>query len=109
MRRLIFAIAFTSALGHVANATAQNYPSRPLTLVVPIAAGGAVDSVARILAERLQEHLHQSVVVENRPGAGALIGISSVAKAAPDGHTLLLMEPAAVLAKWLHRNVPFDV
>jgi tripartite-type tricarboxylate transporter receptor subunit TctC len=71
--------------------------------------GGAVDSVARIVSERLRDKLQQSVVVENRPGAGALIGISFVAKAPPDGYTLLLMEPASVLAKWLHKTVSFDV
>ena len=88
---------------------AQRYPARPITLVVPIAAGGAVDTAARIIAEKLQERLQQSVVVENRPGAGSLIGTNFVAKAAPDGYTLLLMEPGAVLVKWLNRSVPFDV
>jgi tripartite-type tricarboxylate transporter receptor subunit TctC len=76
---------------------------------VPIAAGGAVDTAARIVAEKLQKKLKQSVVVENRPGAGSLIGTNFVAKAAPDGYTLLLMEPGAVLAKWLNKTVPFDV
>src|SRR5215470_4199456 len=88
---------------------AQPYPARPISLVVPIAAGGAVDTAARIIAETLQQKLKQSVVVENRPGAGSLIGTNFVAKAAPDGYTLLLMEPGAVLAKWLNRTVPFDV
>jgi tripartite-type tricarboxylate transporter receptor subunit TctC len=105
----MFMSVLVAALAFVGSAMAQSYPSRPITLVVPIAAGGAVDSVARILAERLHETLHQRVVVENRPGAGALIGINSVVKAPPDGYTLLLMEPAAVLAKWLHKTVPFDV
>src|SRR5260370_40382654 len=90
-------------------AIAQTYPTRPITLVVPIAAGGAVDTAARIIAEKLQHKLKQSVVVENRPGAGSLIGSNFVAKAAPDGYTLLLMEPGAVLAKWLNKTVPVDV
>jgi tripartite-type tricarboxylate transporter receptor subunit TctC len=90
-------------------ASAQTYPTRPITLVVPIAAGGAVDTAARIIAEKLQEKLQQPVVVENRPGAGSMIGTNFVAKAAPDGYTLLLMEPGAVLAKWLNKTVPFDV
>jgi tripartite-type tricarboxylate transporter receptor subunit TctC len=90
-------------------AIAQTYPTRPITLVVPIAAGGAVDTAARIIAEKLQHKLKQSVVVENRPGAGSLIGTNFVAKAAPDGYTLLLMEPGAVLAEWLNKTVPFDV
>jgi tripartite-type tricarboxylate transporter receptor subunit TctC len=90
-------------------AMAQAYPTRPITLVVPIAAGGAVDTAARIVAEKLQERLQQSIVVENRPGAGSIIGTNFVAKAPPDGYTLLLMEPGAVLAKWLNKTVPFDV
>jgi tripartite-type tricarboxylate transporter receptor subunit TctC len=90
-------------------AMAQTYPTRPVTLVVPIAAGGAVDTAARIMAEKLQEKLRQSVVVDNRPGAGSVIGTGFVAKAARDGYTLLLMEPGAVLAKWLNKSVPFDV
>jgi tripartite-type tricarboxylate transporter receptor subunit TctC len=90
-------------------AYAQTYPTRPITLVVPIAPGGAVDGAARILSEKLQEKLGQPVIVENRPGAGSLIGTSAVAKAAPDGYTLLLVEPGAVLAKWLNKSVPFDV
>jgi tripartite-type tricarboxylate transporter receptor subunit TctC len=77
--------------------------------VVPIAAGGAVDTAARIIAEKMQEKLQQPVVVENRPGAGSMIGTASVAKAPRDGYTLLLMEPGAVLAKWLNKTVSFDV
>src|SRR5712675_2115923 len=90
-------------------ARAQVYPTRPITLVVPIAAGGATDTAARVIAEKLQQKLQQAVVVENRPGAGSIIGTNFVAKAAPDGHTLLLMEPGAVLAKWLNKTVPFNV
>jgi tripartite-type tricarboxylate transporter receptor subunit TctC len=88
---------------------AQTYPSRTITLVAPIAPGGGVDTVARIVAEKLQEKLPQPVVVENRTGAGGLIGAASVAKAAPDGYTFLVMEPSEVLAKWLRKNVAFDV
>src|SRR5258707_7446742 len=88
---------------------AQGYPTRTITLVAPISAGGAVDSAARVFAEKLQEKLQQPVVVETRPGAGSIIGTNFVAKAAPDGHTLLLIEIGAVLAKWLNKTVPFDV
>ena len=90
-------------------AKAQTYPTRPISLIVPIAAGGATDTAARILAEKLHQKLQRPVVVENRPGAGSVIGTNFAAKAAPDGNTLLFMEPGAVLAKWLNKTVPFDV
>ena len=110
-RRQFLRLASGAALAPVVSrlAIAQSYPTRPITLVVPLAAGGAVDTAARIIAEKLRRGLKQSVVVENRPGAGSLIGTNFVAKAAPDGYTLLLMEPGAVLAKWLNKTVPFDV
>jgi tripartite-type tricarboxylate transporter receptor subunit TctC len=104
---LLGGAAAVSSVRHPA--CAQDFPSRAITLVAPIAAGGAVDTAARIVAEKLQEKLQQPVVVENRTGAGGIIGTSSVAKSPPDGYTLLLMEPSAVLAKWLHKNVSFDV
>jgi tripartite-type tricarboxylate transporter receptor subunit TctC len=80
-----------------------------ITLVVPIAPGGGVDAIGRLIAEKLQERLKQPVVVENRVGAGGAVGADSVAKAAPDGRTLLLIESSSTLHKWLHKNVPFDV
>jgi tripartite-type tricarboxylate transporter receptor subunit TctC len=108
MRRLIV-VAALAAGASIAGAQGQTYPARPVTLVVPIAAGGAVDTAARIFAEKLQEKLQQTFVVENRTGAGAMIGTGYVAKAAPDGYTLLLMESSVVLSKWLHKSVPFDI
>jgi tripartite-type tricarboxylate transporter receptor subunit TctC len=92
-----------------APAAAQLNPSRNITLVVPIAAGGGVDAIGRLVAEKLQERLKINVVVENRTGAGGTVGTDSVAKAAPDGHTLLLMESSATISKWLNKDVPFDV
>jgi tripartite-type tricarboxylate transporter receptor subunit TctC len=82
---------------------------RTVTLVVPIAAGGGMDTIGRVVAERLQERLKQPVVVENRVGAGGVVGVDYVAKAAPDGRTLLLLDISAVLHRWLHKSVPFDV
>jgi tripartite-type tricarboxylate transporter receptor subunit TctC len=90
-------------------AAAQLNTSRPITLVVPIGAGGGVDATGRLIAEKLQERLKQPVIVENRPAGGGMVGADSVAKAQPDGHTLLVIESSAVLHKWLRKEVPFDV
>jgi len=109
-RQFLYLTAGVAAFAAVPRiAGAQTHPMRPITLVVPVAAGGGVDTAARILSEKLQEKLKQPVVVENRPGAGSVIGANFVAKANPDGHTLLLMEPAAVLAKWMNKTVLYDV
>jgi tripartite-type tricarboxylate transporter receptor subunit TctC len=110
MRKLILAAAAASTIATWATiACAQTYPSRTVNIVVPIAAGGAVDTTARIFAEQLQVKLGQPFVVENRTGAGATIGTSYVAKAIPDGYTLLLMESSAPLAKWLYKVPPFEL
>jgi tripartite-type tricarboxylate transporter receptor subunit TctC len=90
-------------------ASAQSPDTRPVTLVVPIAAGGGVDTIGRVFAAQLGDRLQQPWVVENRPGAGGLVGLDSVAKSTPDGHTFVVMETSAVLQKWLHKSVPFDV
>src|SRR5215210_5108797 len=87
------ALASLSLLGaaaSVARAQQQTWPSRPVTLVVPYAAGGSTDAVARVLAQRLSTDLGQNVVVDNRSGATGSIGMALVARARPDGHTLAL-------------------
>jgi len=90
-RRLILAAGGLACLSLLAaGAWAQTFPSKQVTLVVPFPPGGGPDVAARVIAEKLAPRLGQPVVVENRPGAGALLGASFVAKAAPDGHTLLL-------------------
>ncbi|WP_459617426.1 Bug family tripartite tricarboxylate transporter substrate binding protein [Bordetella sp. 2513F-2] len=87
---------------------ADNYPSRPITLLVGFPAGGPSDNAARILASRLEKELGQSVVVENRGGANGTIAAGALTKAAPDGYTLFLVTKSHVNTKWLFPNLPFD-
>jgi len=89
-------------------ALAQTYPARPIRMIVPYSAGGATDIVARILAQKLPEFLGQQVVIDNRPGAGGLIGTDTAAKAAPDGYTLLTTSTPHVILPHLHKKIPFD-
>ncbi len=84
------------------------YPSRPIRVIVPFAAGGPSDIIARILAEALYEPLGQSVVIENRAGGGANIGIGMAARAEPDGYTLLATTSAIVINPSLYKTIPFD-
>jgi putative tricarboxylic transport membrane protein len=90
-------------------AAAQTYPSRPVTIVAPYAAGGGADLIARLMAQKLGERLGQSFVVENRLGAGGVIAASSVAKAAPDGYTLLVAASTQLAIQvTLHKQLPYD-
>ena len=97
MVKTIVAAAIALLLGAPGMADAQDWPTRAVNLVVPYAAGGPVDTIARILAAQLSESLGQQVVVENAGGAGGMTGAARVAKAAPDGYTVLL-SGSAVLA-----------
>jgi tripartite-type tricarboxylate transporter receptor subunit TctC len=89
-------------------ASAQSYPERAIRFIVPFAVGGAADITARIIAPRLSEGLGQPVVVDNRPGAGSIIGNEVVAKAPTDGHTILLTNVAFGALPALHRKLPYD-
>lgn len=91
-------------------ASVSGYPNKPLRLVVPFAPGGSTDVVARLLAQALTERLRQQVVVENRPGAGGMIGLEAVAKSAPDGYTLLIGSSSSIsIASQLYRSTPVSV
>jgi tripartite-type tricarboxylate transporter receptor subunit TctC len=89
-------------------ALAQAYPTKPVKIVVPFGPGGFTDVVARILGVKLGESLGQSVVIENKPGAGSMIGTDQVAKSAPDGHTLVIVSSTHIISPWIYKNVPYD-
>lgn len=104
----VFAAAI-AALNPPAAFAADSYPSHPIRLIVAYPAGGSTDTAARLLADRLGKALKQTVVVENRPGAGGVIGASSVVKAAPDGYTLLFAaSPELSIAGITTPNLPYD-
>src|SRR5258706_4255067 len=105
MNRFVFALLLSLFAW---NAAAESWPSRPVSIVVGFAPGGNVDGVARIFAPALAEALGQPVVIENRPGAGGNIGSAIVAKAAPDGYTLLLMPKGHAASASLYRKLPYD-
>jgi len=90
-----------------ASALAQDYPTRPVKMIVPFAAGGPADVYARFLAQRLQGALGQAFVVDDRPGAGSIVGTDAAAKSAPDGYTLLVMSNTHTVNESLIPNKPF--
>jgi tripartite-type tricarboxylate transporter receptor subunit TctC len=89
-------------------ATTPAYPTKPLRVIVPQSAGGSTDLAARVVTQRLTEALGQPIVVDNRPGAGSLNGTETVAKAAPDGYTLLAVAASFTINPSLHERLPFD-
>ncbi len=101
------AIAAATVCGS-AHAQATNYPTKPVTIVVPFSPGGATDIMSRTLAERLKNRLGHPVIVENKPGAGTMIASEYVAKAAPDGHTVLLAASSLGIAPSLYAKVNYD-
>jgi tripartite-type tricarboxylate transporter receptor subunit TctC len=105
LARLIACVLFPALLA--LPASAETYPSRTVKLIVPFGAGGPADVYARILAQHLSEETKQSFVVEDRPGAGALIGTDAVAKSAPDGYTLLVMSNTHTTNESLLSNKPY--
>jgi tripartite-type tricarboxylate transporter receptor subunit TctC len=106
-RALVAAAAATLALA-AGLAGAQTFPDKPISLVVPFPAGGTTDVLARALAEKLQTALGQPVIVESKPGAGATLGADFVAKARPDGHTLLVGAVHHTIATSVYKKLPYD-
>lgn len=110
MRKMICALAAAASLWFAVPfaAQAEEWPSRPITLVVGFAAGGASDGLARILAERLQEELKVPVLVDNKPGAGTMIATNSVARAAPDGYTFMVGSSGHTINPAVQKNIRYD-
>jgi tripartite-type tricarboxylate transporter receptor subunit TctC len=108
---LAAAVTMATALATTLTSTsamAQAWPSKPISLIVPFPAGGTTDVLARALAEKLQQHLSQPVIVESKPGAGATLGADFVAKAKPDGYTLLVGAVHHTIASSVYKKLPYD-
>ena len=102
LRALCFALAATAC-------GAQDWPSRPVRIVVPFPPGNGADVISRLIGERIAPALGQPVIVENRPGAGSMVGTTFVAKSAPDGYTLLAGgNSAMVINPFLYKDAPYD-
>lgn len=107
MTRLL-SLVFLAIVGAHGTAAAQPYPSRTVTIVTPFAPGGPVDAMARVFAAKLNESMGQPVIVENRAGGGGSLGMNSVAKAQPDGYTVLYTPNSIAINPALYRKLPFD-
>lgn len=108
MRRLIIASAIVLAAFNPGPAGAQSYPTKPIRVVVPFVAGGAVDMLARVVGAKMSESVGQPLVIENRPGAGGNIAADMVAKSPPDGYTILQNTNGQAISPALYRSLPFD-
>ena len=108
-RALRGTLAAALAAALTANAIAQDYPSRPLRLMVSSSPGSGVDIVGRIVAQRMSETLGAIIVVDNRAGAGGTLGVQFVSRAAPDGYTLLMVAPSFTISASYERDLPYDV
>ena len=107
-RRTVLAGLGASLFGGIGTAFAQGYPQSPVKMIVPYSAGGGIDAVARLMAQGLGEELKQSFVVDNRAGAGGMLGAEAAAKAAPDGYTVLLAgNPELTIAPSLHARMSY--
>lgn len=108
MSRLLTCLVFALGAAGVAAQSQAPYPNRPIRIVVPISPGSATDVLVRAVAERMQARMGQPVVIENRAGAGTTIGAAQVAKAEPDGYTILANSNAHTVNPYLYRNLPYD-
>jgi len=111
MNRPIARVLVWSMLALAASlpAHAQNFPDRPVHLIIPYGPGGIVDFAGRVLAQKIGDALGQTVVPENKPGAGGIVGVDYVAHAAPDGYSMALMDPGIVANPTLQKSMPYDI
>jgi tripartite-type tricarboxylate transporter receptor subunit TctC len=111
MNRPIARVLLWSMLALAASlpAHAQNFPDRPVHLIIPYGPGGIVDFAGRVLAQKIGDALGQTVVPENKPGAGGIVGVDYVAHAAPDGYSMALMDPGIVANPTLQKSMPYDI
>jgi len=111
MKKGLFVALITGAMLGATAATvlAQVFPNKPIRIIVPFTTGGGNDVYGRIIGQKLQERLGQPAVVENKPGAGGNIGAEFVAKSAPDGYTLLVVQSGITMVPWVSKSVTFDV
>lgn len=108
LSRRLFAVAMASALGTPCAFAQADYPNKPVRIVVPYAAGGGTDAIARVVAKAMTTHLGQTVLVDNKPGSGTAIGAGEVARAAPDGYTLLWGDNTTfALNPFLYKKLPY--
>jgi tripartite-type tricarboxylate transporter receptor subunit TctC len=108
MLRTLVTVLVTGALASAAMAAGDDFPSRPIKIIVPFSAGGAVDGPTRVIADALARRLGQPVYIENKPGAGATIGSELVARAAPDGYTLLLASQTNAISATMYAKLAYD-
>lgn len=108
MLRRHFALGAVALVLTARQTRAQAWPTRPIRVILPVPPGGGTDILARIVAPHLQQRLGQPLVIENRPGGGMTIGTNMVAKATPDGYTMLMIDTAISVNPWLYRSLPYD-
>ena len=104
----LFGAVLTALIATTTLASAQTYPDRAIKVIVPFAAGGAVDSLARVIGAKMQESMKQPVVIENRPGAGGNLAAAEVARSAPDGYTILLTTVGHAMSPALYKKLSYD-
>ena len=109
MKIRVAAIALAALMTGVTAGVAQNYPTRPITMIVPFAAGGPTDALARVLADRMRVTLGETVLVENVTGAGGTIGVARAVKSAPDGYTLSIGHLGTHVINGAMYTLPFDL